>query len=421
MNILDALERFRLRELSVSVASNQKPLPKFVIGGICKNNHEYEYPNKSLRYASGQACFFCQRNKGKKEVQAKQNLCVTCELQIKPGDKVRCPITDKPQCRQCKANQQQLKCRECGAVKDKKLFRKDSTTIIGYRTICTDCNNKRDELIRRQKGMRRKADVLTKKRSDSERRLQVAQNIGIDTQKFCLSELGKCGHNYQGTGLTLRYLGNWHCVECDLSYSKEYRRGDKGNREYRQWLKNPYISLSVTDLVNQEQQRYLDHLRQVDNKEKKRLKAIEKYRKRYQQDPQKERNRIRAYKMANPGYRDKHNKLRGERVNRQSDGSITPGFIKEIIEKSSKCPYCLNKMEAEDKTIDHIIPIAGGGLHSKINLVVCCQKCNSRKHDRNFVEWLDMLTEKGKDSARKVYEGRYGACPEQGFLPFIFE
>ena len=46
---------------------------------------------------------------------------------------------------------------------------------------------------------------------------------------------------------------------------------------------------------------------------------------------------------------------------------------------SFRCQYCHRTFEAEDLTIDHLIPVARGGLDEVTNYVTCCIDCNARK------------------------------------------
>lgn len=53
------------------------------------------------------------------------------------------------------------------------------------------------------------------------------------------------------------------------------------------------------------------------------------------------------------------------------------------------CTYCdrsfTEKVVAE---IDHIIPLARGGLHEWSNLAPACRDCNRDKSDRDMSDWL---------------------------------
>jgi 5-methylcytosine-specific restriction protein A len=43
------------------------------------------------------------------------------------------------------------------------------------------------------------------------------------------------------------------------------------------------------------------------------------------------------------------------------------------------CHYCGQKFKPTELTMDHLVPIARGGLSSKNNLVPACKACNAKK------------------------------------------
>lgn len=47
--------------------------------------------------------------------------------------------------------------------------------------------------------------------------------------------------------------------------------------------------------------------------------------------------------------------------------------------KGPRCAYCPEILTRENFTVDHIRPIARGGLTVLANLTVACRSCNSRK------------------------------------------
>ncbi len=50
------------------------------------------------------------------------------------------------------------------------------------------------------------------------------------------------------------------------------------------------------------------------------------------------------------------------------------------------CMYC--GATRKPLTLDHIIPLAGGGSHCEDNLVAACRECNSRKNVKPLEVWL---------------------------------
>ena len=88
-------------------------------------------------------------------------------------------------------------------------------------------------------------------------------------------------------------------------------------------------------------------------------------------------------------------KWNGKNVKRR-----TIGFAKEFVaaNRNAKCIYCETKLTEENATTDHIIPIASGGNNCKVNLMVCCQPCNSERGTIPFKRFLKMKNLKYKKS-----------------------
>lgn len=73
-----------------------------------------------------------------------------------------------------------------------------------------------------------------------------------------------------------------------------------------------------------------------------------------------------------------------------SDGTVTDAFLKTLYAQS-KCHYCGNETEKDQRTADHRIPLGKGGPHSASNLVMACWTCNSSKRDLSEEEFLERM------------------------------
>lgn len=58
------------------------------------------------------------------------------------------------------------------------------------------------------------------------------------------------------------------------------------------------------------------------------------------------------------------------------------------------CYYCGEKVERDDVTMDHKIPVAKGGKSTKSNVVLACKACNTKKKSATPV---DIILEKDKN------------------------
>jgi len=111
-----------------------------------------------------------------------------------------------------------------------------------------------------------------------------------------------------------------------------------------------------------------------------------------------------------------------ERILRQSDGSLTTDVVGGMFAaaEGKPCPYCGSYMDRRTKSLDHIIPITKGGLHSAANAIICCLRCNTRKSNLDFGDWLAKLKEPFASQACAEYVRRYGSPPAQSMLPLEF-
>lgn len=77
-----------------------------------------------------------------------------------------------------------------------------------------------------------------------------------------------------------------------------------------------------------------------------------------------------------------------------------PERRKEIFERDNwTCQYCGEKVNQENATLDHYVPISKTGNNSAGNLKTCCLICNSLKSGKTFEEAAPLIL-------RRIQEGR---------------
>ncbi|WP_163337934.1 HNH endonuclease [Desulfopila sp. IMCC35008] len=54
---------------------------------------------------------------------------------------------------------------------------------------------------------------------------------------------------------------------------------------------------------------------------------------------------------------------------------------------SGLCHYCGKKFSYKQLTMDHLVPLARGGMSTKDNLVPACKECNTKKKAMLPLEW----------------------------------
>lgn len=54
------------------------------------------------------------------------------------------------------------------------------------------------------------------------------------------------------------------------------------------------------------------------------------------------------------------------------------------------CHYCGQKFDPQELTMDHVVPLARGGLSTKSNLVTACKECNNKKKENLSNAWENL-------------------------------
>jgi hypothetical protein len=104
---------------------------------------------------------------------------------------------------------------------------------------------------------------------------------------------------------------------------------------------------------------------------------------------------------------------RAARMSAADNGTLTGEIIEAMLDNAISCPYCRATMSQDDKSVDHMDPLARGGLHSIFNVTICCKACNTKKSSRSFVEWLKVLNPQIAQSALEMFKRISGSEPRQ--------
>lgn len=77
---------------------------------------------------------------------------------------------------------------------------------------------------------------------------------------------------------------------------------------------------------------------------------------------------------------------------REKSGTATTADVQRLFKAAKRCHYCQKKFSKKgDKTLDHIVPFATGGLHSPDNFCAACRACNSRKNSMSPESWAQRI------------------------------
>lgn len=152
--------------------------------------------------------------------------------------------------------------------------------------------------------------------------------------------------------------------------------------------------------------------------------AIARARKSREADRPRTRLATRLWKAANPERHARHvfgtAARRAARIAEQSDGTAGRAVAK-IMAKAKTCLYCGKRFHSRDDIrIDHMHPVAHGGLHSAANLAASCSVCNTAKADSPLFEFVQALPLSRANVVRWYYWSLTGSPLEQMPLGVVF-
>lgn len=190
------------------------------------------------------------------------------------------------------------------------------------------------------------------------------------TTKFFNCTCRYCGATFQKHRSTITVCDNADCKKkAKAEADRKYRSTEKG--------KETRYKIRHTDKAKETRKRY----EQTEGFKKSKSKTAKKYRQKPHAIELDKVRKLRYY------YRKCSAKYK---LTQEGADVITLEQFKTFFE-SDVCYYCGKPIENRNKTIDHKTPIIKGGTNAIENLCVCCQSCNSKKHDKTEAEFKNWL------------------------------
>ena len=116
--------------------------------------------------------------------------------------------------------------------------------------------------------------------------------------------------------------------------------------------------------------------------------VAEKYRAYYLKRRDYMLERAREYQRQNPEKVNFHSSQRSA-MRRSAEGKYTAEDISRISEaQAGKCAACRVSFRVRKQSIDHIRPLTKGGSNWPSNIQLLCGSCNSRKKDRDSLDFM---------------------------------
>ncbi len=95
-----------------------------------------------------------------------------------------------------------------------------------------------------------------------------------------------------------------------------------------------------------------------------------------------------AWRRANPERQSEYQKRRRARRNGSEPDLTEEQWLEVVAEFDGRCAYCGGEGSIE---LEHVVPLARGGRHTRLNVVPACRKCNASKGAKLLAEWLGFV------------------------------
>lgn len=189
------------------------------------------------------------------------------------------------------------------------------------------------------------------------------------------------------------------CRRCHIEKGEEHFRRLSRNPQRREWvctscrykaqaeqidLKNPKGPDGRRIYSPEEAKRRDEYRRSWYQKNRDRVLA--KSHEHYLANKEKVNARARDWGRRHPEYNAARAAQR--RTKRREPHAITPAGVLDLLKKQKgKCAACRRDIR-KAFTLDHIIPVAAGGGNEPSNIQLLCRWCNSEKHTKHAVEFM---------------------------------
>lgn len=200
---------------------------------------------------------------------------------------------------------------------------------------------------------------------------------------------------------------NGACKECARAYSNKYNQTHK---EQRRTYKKKYHEKNK-EAILEKQKKY---------REKHKEKILE-YQRKYDAEHKRDRRKYYIkYHKTSKGQAAKFNSnnKRRQREEQQGRGITGQQWLEMMKFFGFKCAYSGKYIGGEEnqsiRSIDHIVPIAKGGINEIWNCVPMYRPYNTRKNDKTLEEWYTQQDFYNEDRVGKINEWRKYAYNKWG-------
>ena len=263
------------------------------------------------------------------------------------------------------------RCSKCREEKHLEHFDRSKSGTFRRCAYCKPCARRiRKEHLHKAKGQPNRGKSRVQRQQPSEKEC---------TRCGTVKSIDQYAKRYRAKRGT--YVTESVCKPCIAEYSRAWRAKNQDRVKHYNIV---YRGLNRDKLLLKDRQYH------AENRDSRRA-----YRREYYQTNKTHHQlTLKLWHLDNPSAKIEYEQRR-QAIKRKSSGVLTKDEIDDIIEASDGvCSYCLKPCES--LTLDHVIPLAKGGLHEASNVVAACRNCNSQKQARGPLSMLNRC-----DSARR--------------------
>ena len=181
------------------------------------------------------------------------------------------------------------------------------------------------------------------------------------------------------------------CKECQSSYHEKWRQEHVEHR--KEYLEKWYEE-------HKEEKSEYDKKYRKENKEK--IKETKK--KYYKNNKEEVKEKVKQYREENPDKIFNQNNKRRLLEETQGDGISKDQWYEMMEFFDWKCAYSGMRLNKENRSIDHIIPLKNGGEHEIWNCVPMYMPYNSSKSTSEISDWYEQQEFYSEERLNKIYE-----------------
>jgi 5-methylcytosine-specific restriction endonuclease McrA len=217
-------------------------------------------------------------------------------------------------------------------------------------------------------------------------------NLTFDSSKYRLGPLCKRGHDWEGTGRSLKRITNRQCVQCQAEQTKHDRKAnpekysERGKKFYAENRESVLERQARFKEENREhvltrQRLQMQQYRKTDEFKAKRLEWLKQRRKVWGEISSIPENIDEWLSNAISTH-----KSRAKRVGVEHIEYSLEELKNRIFAFNGMCAYC---KDLPVNTIDHFVPMSQGGMNALSNILPSCGCCNSSKGNDEPIEWYE--------------------------------